>query len=181
MSESLDWEKWSAFSHNKHLEEAKNCSLPGSVAKKKAYFEAHYKRSASLKLAAEQEPIVDKTNIDFSCTKAENDKESKNDVSTCMKAESEEQKNQVHLKIPCKFGENHKFEKMKVNVCNPATAVGFRGKHSLQIMSSKRVQNNEGDTIAIDIVCKKQDKNVSFIYLFIFGYSFLNFVGIDYI
>ncbi|KAG0465659.1 hypothetical protein HPP92_019823 [Vanilla planifolia] len=49
LSESLDWEKWSVFCHNKHLEEAKNCSVPGSVAQKKAYFEAHYKRTASQK------------------------------------------------------------------------------------------------------------------------------------
>ncbi|KAH7858112.1 hypothetical protein Vadar_020132 [Vaccinium darrowii] len=51
-SESLDWEKWSCFSNNRYLEEAEKSSKPGSVAEKKAYFEAHYKRIAAKKAAA---------------------------------------------------------------------------------------------------------------------------------
>ncbi|XP_061369903.1 protein WVD2-like 7 [Gastrolobium bilobum] len=52
MSESLDWEKWSAFSQNRYVEEAEKYSKPGSVAAKKAYFEAHYKKKAAEKAAA---------------------------------------------------------------------------------------------------------------------------------
>ncbi|RWR83766.1 protein WVD2-like protein 4 isoform X2 [Cinnamomum micranthum f. kanehirae] len=52
MSETLDWGKWSSFSHNKYLEEVEKYSAPGSVAQKKAYFEAHYKRIAAKKAAA---------------------------------------------------------------------------------------------------------------------------------
>ncbi|PSS28790.1 Protein WVD2-like [Actinidia chinensis var. chinensis] len=52
MSESLAWEKWSCFSNNRYLEEAERSSKPGSVAEKKAYFEAHYKRIADAKKAA---------------------------------------------------------------------------------------------------------------------------------
>ncbi|KAL2543326.1 TPX2 (targeting protein for Xklp2) protein family [Abeliophyllum distichum] len=44
MSESLDWEKWSTFTHNRYLEEVEKYKRPGSVAEKKAYFEARYKR-----------------------------------------------------------------------------------------------------------------------------------------
>ncbi|GMH01530.1 hypothetical protein Nepgr_003369 [Nepenthes gracilis] len=51
MSESLAWEKWSTFSHNRYLEEAEKHSKPGSVAKMKAYFEAHYKGIAAKKQA----------------------------------------------------------------------------------------------------------------------------------
>ncbi|XP_034689309.1 protein WVD2-like 4 isoform X2 [Vitis riparia] len=51
MSESLAWEKWSSFSQNRYLEEAEKFSKPGSVAQKKAYFEAHYKRIAAKKAA----------------------------------------------------------------------------------------------------------------------------------
>ncbi|KAI3423058.1 uncharacterized protein J3R85_011350 [Psidium guajava] len=47
VSESLAWEKWSAFSHNRYLEEVEKFSKPGSVAQKKAYFEAHYKKKAA--------------------------------------------------------------------------------------------------------------------------------------
>lgn len=48
-SDSLSWEKWSSFSPNKYLEEVEKCSTPGSVAQKKAYFEAHYKKIAARK------------------------------------------------------------------------------------------------------------------------------------
>ncbi|KAK7338488.1 hypothetical protein VNO77_19099 [Canavalia gladiata] len=53
MSESLAWEKWSTFSHNRYVEEAERFTQPGSVAQKKAFFEAHYK-----KLAAEREAAL---------------------------------------------------------------------------------------------------------------------------
>ncbi|MFQ6651733.1 hypothetical protein Gotur_023939 [Gossypium turneri] len=52
MSESLAWEKWSTFSHNKYVEEAERYARPGSVAQKKAFFEAHYKTLAARKAAA---------------------------------------------------------------------------------------------------------------------------------
>uniref|UniRef100_A0A0A9EPJ7 TPX2 C-terminal domain-containing protein n=1 Tax=Arundo donax TaxID=35708 RepID=A0A0A9EPJ7_ARUDO len=44
LSEPLEWGKWSAFAHNCYLEEAARQSRPGSVAQRKAFFEAHYAR-----------------------------------------------------------------------------------------------------------------------------------------
>ncbi|KAL0737652.1 hypothetical protein Bca4012_013862 [Brassica carinata] len=59
MSENLEWGKWSTFSHRKYVEEAEKYSRPGSVAQKKAFFEAHYKRIAEAKKAAtEEQPTV---------------------------------------------------------------------------------------------------------------------------
>ncbi|XP_073147119.1 uncharacterized protein [Henckelia pumila] len=55
MNEPLSWEKWSTFSHKKYVEEAESYSRPGSVAQKKAFFEAHYKRKAAQKAQVEQE------------------------------------------------------------------------------------------------------------------------------
>jgi len=52
MTENLDWEKWSTFTHNRYVEEAERYSKPGTVAAKKAYFEAHYKRKAAERAAA---------------------------------------------------------------------------------------------------------------------------------
>ncbi|GJY51907.1 WVD2-like protein 7 isoform X1 [Tanacetum coccineum] len=53
-SDALSWEKWSTFSSpNKYLEEVGKCSTPGSVAQKKAFFEAHYKKIAAMKAEAE--------------------------------------------------------------------------------------------------------------------------------
>ncbi|GKA88034.1 WVD2-like protein 7 [Tanacetum coccineum] len=51
-SESLAWEKWSNFPHKRYVEEAKSYAQPGSVAEKKAFFEAHYKKVAAQKAAA---------------------------------------------------------------------------------------------------------------------------------
>lgn len=52
---SLSWEKWSTFSNKKYVEEAARFAQPGSVAQKKAFFEAHYKKIAARKAAAEAE------------------------------------------------------------------------------------------------------------------------------
>ncbi|XP_071711894.1 uncharacterized protein [Rutidosis leptorrhynchoides] len=51
-SESLVWDKWSNFPHKRYVEEAKSYAQPGSVAEKKAFFEAHYKKVAAQKAAA---------------------------------------------------------------------------------------------------------------------------------
>nr|XP_025682335.1 protein WVD2-like 7 isoform X3 [Arachis hypogaea] len=51
LSESLNWERWSSFTSNRYVEEAEKYSKPGSVAAKKAYFEARYKRKAAEKQA----------------------------------------------------------------------------------------------------------------------------------
>ncbi|PKI47226.1 hypothetical protein CRG98_032363 [Punica granatum] len=62
-ADSLSWEKWSTFSSNKYLEEVEKCATPGSVAQKKAYFEAHYKkiiaaRARKAELSSDQEKQV---------------------------------------------------------------------------------------------------------------------------
>ncbi|CAL4892652.1 unnamed protein product [Urochloa decumbens] len=44
LTEPLEWGKWSAFAHNRYLEEAAVQARPGSVAQKKAFFEEHYAR-----------------------------------------------------------------------------------------------------------------------------------------
>ncbi|KAG6410188.1 hypothetical protein SASPL_128240 [Salvia splendens] len=55
VSEPLSWDKWSTFPHKKYVEEAASYAQPGSVAEKKAFFEAHYKKIAAQKAAAEAE------------------------------------------------------------------------------------------------------------------------------
>ena len=49
LTEPLEWGKWSAFAHNRYLEEAAVQARPGSVAQKKAIFEAHYARKKKRK------------------------------------------------------------------------------------------------------------------------------------
>ncbi|KAK4347733.1 hypothetical protein RND71_034072 [Anisodus tanguticus] len=51
-TESLAWDKSSSFSLKCYVEEAERYAQPGSVAQKKAFFEAHYKKIAAQKAAA---------------------------------------------------------------------------------------------------------------------------------
>ncbi|XP_022726237.1 protein WVD2-like 7 [Durio zibethinus] len=62
-NDSLSWEKWSSFLPNKYLEEVEKCATTGSVAKKKAYFEEHYKKIAARKaeLQAQHKPMESKS------------------------------------------------------------------------------------------------------------------------
>ncbi|XP_010319495.1 protein WVD2-like 7 isoform X1 [Solanum lycopersicum] len=60
-NDALSWEKWSSFSPNKYLEEVDKCKTSGSVAQKKAYFEAHYKKIAAQKM--EQVESLDEPHI----------------------------------------------------------------------------------------------------------------------
>eukprot|EP00252_Welwitschia_mirabilis_P021315 TRINITY_DN543_c0_g1_i8.p1 TRINITY_DN543_c0_g1~~TRINITY_DN543_c0_g1_i8.p1 ORF type:complete len:1022 (-),score=216.94 TRINITY_DN543_c0_g1_i8:813-3878(-) len=63
VGETLAWEKWSVFSQNRYKEELQQlqrCSAPGSVAKKKAYFEEYYKKLAAQKALKEQEEQAQK-------------------------------------------------------------------------------------------------------------------------
>ncbi|RDX63050.1 Protein WVD2-like 7, partial [Mucuna pruriens] len=67
-NDSLSWEKWSTFSPNKYLEEVEKCATPGSVAQKKAYFEAHYKNVAARKaelLAQEKQMEKDSSRLQY--------------------------------------------------------------------------------------------------------------------
>ncbi|CAL5382277.1 unnamed protein product [Camellia sinensis] len=66
MLESLACEKWSCFSNNQYLEEAKKSSKPGLVAQRKAYFEALYNRNGAKKPAAlleEQNAACNEPNV----------------------------------------------------------------------------------------------------------------------
>ncbi|PKI32528.1 hypothetical protein CRG98_047072 [Punica granatum] len=68
MSESLAWEKWSAFSHNRYLEEVEKFAKPGSVAQKKAYFEAHYRKKAALREASNVEEPSSEADVETPTT-----------------------------------------------------------------------------------------------------------------
>ncbi|CAL5382903.1 unnamed protein product [Camellia sinensis] len=66
MLESLACEKWSCFSNNQYLEEAKKSSKPGLVAQRKAYFEALYNKNGAKKPAAlleEQNAACNEPNV----------------------------------------------------------------------------------------------------------------------
>lgn len=80
-NEPLSWEKWSAFSNKKYVEEAARFAQPGSVAAKAAFFEAHYKRIAAQKALAllEQESAAAKAEsleagVDYTAAADDDDK-----------------------------------------------------------------------------------------------------------
>ncbi|KAL6551440.1 hypothetical protein OROGR_007594 [Orobanche gracilis] len=77
--EPLSWEKWSIFSHKKYVEEAERYAQTGSVAQKKAFFEAHYKKIVNQKAAALLEQQNEKS-IGYSNDDNNNNNASKTDV-----------------------------------------------------------------------------------------------------
>lgn len=84
MSESLDWVKWSSFTHNRYLEEVEKYAKPGSVAEKKAYFEAQHKKAAAKKAALlleQQNAAIDESS-DLNVTNQNNDHSTVNSEST---------------------------------------------------------------------------------------------------
>ncbi|KAH9606862.1 hypothetical protein KSS87_020270 [Heliosperma pusillum] len=97
--DSLCWEKWSTFPTNKYLDEVEKCSTPGSVAQKKAYFEAHYKsiaaRRAELLMDQERERETELVNPDCSavmssgCNASEEELHNVNSVNRIDQRENE--------------------------------------------------------------------------------------------
>eukprot|EP00249_Psilotum_nudum_P023676 c28953_g2_i1 orf=1109-3031(-) len=65
--DTFSWARRSSFNHNQYQEELGNCSMPGSVRQKKAYFEAYYKalakKAALEKALAEGLCLVEGQNI----------------------------------------------------------------------------------------------------------------------
>ncbi|KAL3644010.1 hypothetical protein CASFOL_011942 [Castilleja foliolosa] len=107
MTESLSWEKWSSFSssspHKKYVEEAERYAQPGSVAQKKAFFEAHYKRIAAQKAAAaallEQQNAAEK--IDNNNDDEDNDQEKSVILDSQMDTEKMEDVNNEDGGVNC--------------------------------------------------------------------------------
>ncbi|XP_077224061.1 uncharacterized protein LOC143857509 isoform X2 [Tasmannia lanceolata] len=60
--ESLSWERWSVFSHNRCQEELEKFKSPGLVAQKKAYFEEYYKKIRALKALQESQTCEEEQN-----------------------------------------------------------------------------------------------------------------------
>ncbi|KAH6798723.1 hypothetical protein C2S51_035207 [Perilla frutescens var. frutescens] len=114
MSESLDWEKWSAFTNNRYLEEVEKYSKPGSVAEKKAYFEAHFKRRRAAAL-------LEQKNAAAACT-----------VSETANAEDKVKGNSTlewgHTQRDCcAVTENSKAEEIQSS--NPVVSTGQSGNY----------------------------------------------------
>ncbi|KAL2545088.1 uncharacterized protein Fot_14321 [Forsythia ovata] len=103
MLESLSWEKWSTFSHKKYDEEVERYSQPGSVAQKKAFFEAHYKRITAQKVAAllEQANSVDEQKFSDATVHDHNE-----DVENVESNEVESDKVDQKTPVTEKYGES---------------------------------------------------------------------------
>ena len=116
MTEQLDWERWSAFSHNRYLEEAERFSKPGSVAQKKAYFEAHFKKKAAeraVTLLEASSVAVAPTNVaeppvaeDKACKDPGSDKEE-----SFVDEQEQLGKHVANIALVCSGNENLSFER----------------------------------------------------------------------
>ncbi|KAK4716006.1 hypothetical protein R3W88_014344 [Solanum pinnatisectum] len=168
MSESLDWEKWSSFTHNRYLEEVGKYAKPGSVAEKKAYFEAQHKKAAAKKAALlleQQNAAVDESS-DLNVTNQNNDHSTVNseltEPSSCVGIE-ETQREEGELNVTTQIidmeseiTENGSYEGTEealgdqghLNVTNPSVdncTMLFQLPENSSHMGIEEVQGNEGD------------------------------------
>ncbi|KAH0672329.1 hypothetical protein KY290_024563 [Solanum tuberosum] len=165
MSESLDWEKWSSFTHNRYLEEVGKYAKPGSVAEKKAYFEAQHKKAAAKKAALlleQQNAAVDESS-DLNVTNQNNDHSTViTEPSSCVGIEEtqiEEGELNVTaqiIDIESELTENGSYEGTEealgdqdhLNVTNPSVdncTMLFQLPENSSHMGIEEVQGNEGD------------------------------------
>ncbi|KAL0385633.1 UNVERIFIED_CONTAM: protein WVD2-like 7 [Sesamum radiatum] len=104
-NDALSWRKWSSFSPNKYLEEVGNLSTPGSVAQKKAYFEAHYKKIAARKAEElEQEKSTDPGTLSPDISSKDDYAESTSEVDTKFGLSNGEKLVAVVQEYEAKFG-----------------------------------------------------------------------------
>lgn len=168
MSESLDWEKWSSFTHNRYLEEVGKYAKPGSVAEKKAYFEAQHRKAAAKKsalLLEQQNAAVDESS-DLNVTNQNNDHSTVNseltEPSSCVGIE-ETQREEGELNVTTQIidmeselTENGSYEGTEealgdqghLNVTNPSVdncTMLFQLPENSSHMGIEEVQGNEGD------------------------------------
>lgn len=168
MSESLDWEKWSSFTHNRYLEEVEKYAKPGSVAEKKAYFEAQHKKAAAKKAALlleQQNTAVDESsdpnemnkNTDHSTVNSESTGSSYMGIEE-MQREVLDVNTQIveYSQRKSKFTENGSYggseeaqgEHGHLNVTNPSVdhcTMRFELPENSSHMGIEEVQVNEGD------------------------------------
>lgn len=133
VSESLAWEKWSSFSQNRYLEEAEKYSKPGSVAEKKAYFEAHYKKIAAKKAASLlEQQSVSVNNVTVVNMTSGKDENSPTDMEPAEECE--------HIMIEEMRGETALLEQQSTSV-NNVTAVNMtRGRDDNSPIDMKPAQ-----------------------------------------
>ncbi|XP_068647936.1 uncharacterized protein [Aristolochia californica] len=83
--ESLCWEKWSVFSHNRCKEELEKFRAPGLVAQKKAYFEEYYRRIRALKaLQSQQDGLTMDSGDSIVCSQGPEDEQSTAKAENCI-------------------------------------------------------------------------------------------------
>ncbi|KHN01130.1 hypothetical protein glysoja_008032 [Glycine soja] len=154
-NDSLSWERWSSFSPNKYLEEVEKCATPGSVAQKKAYFEAHYKKVAARKaelLAQEKQREKDSfgseehSGIDLS-----GNTDAEHDISNNTQGSSEGVEHETSS-----AGEIHRTH---VNESEEEFAVSRDYQSSSVQVENKELESRSHSSYQIDEpenVCKKQ-------------------------
>ncbi|XP_062110549.1 protein WVD2-like 7 isoform X2 [Humulus lupulus] len=160
MSEPLAWEKWSAFTHNRYLEEVERYSKPGSVAEKKAYFEAHYKKKAAERAAALLEAANVKT-TDEAVTESVTPEE-KNCNDSSMDSELEKRESLVD--------EQHEIDVPNTDYCTNETKSNSsvdRGEKECsmtemgEVVIQESIDMGSCDPIEIPNQSEKNEENIS--------------------
>ncbi|XP_010555920.1 PREDICTED: uncharacterized protein LOC104825309 [Tarenaya hassleriana] len=173
MTESLEWGKWSSFSHKKYVEEAEKFSRPGSVAQKKAFFEAHYKRKAEAKkgaaVAADETPEQPLADSAVSPNPSESDPLQNQEVKECaseigtvtgsdgsgLNVEKNES-GRKSLQIDAEVSE--KVPDVENSICKPVVADDNKGLDDVMVPSvenSRKENSSVGNEDEVEELPKK--------------------------
>ncbi|KAJ8750207.1 hypothetical protein K2173_014122 [Erythroxylum novogranatense] len=160
MSESLSWEKWSTFSHNRYVEEAEGFSRPGSVAQMKAFFEAHYKNLAERKAAAllEQANVTGK-NVAEPETKSEVCETTPQDsemMTPCSEANGEAQDVKVMAATQTSYGNEGERTEVREVDSTPKSRVLVQDCDKGQTLNEVGIVDNEKEVRETDLSASRQ-------------------------
>ncbi|KEH25391.1 protein WVD2-like 7 isoform X2 [Medicago truncatula] len=144
MSESLAWEKWSSFSHNRYVEEAERYSKPGSVAQKKAFFEAHYKKLAAQKAAAlleQQNNAASQNNVTEKEDNDENNDSQKDSKYEVVVKEDRDDGKVLSHALDSNMEKCIASESNKLEECETQMEQGVVLRNSMMVELQKRLEN----------------------------------------
>ncbi|XP_009625333.1 uncharacterized protein LOC107798433 isoform X2 [Nicotiana tabacum] len=153
-NESLAWEKWSTFSHKRYVEEAERYAQPGSVAQKKAFFEAHYKRIAAQKAAA---ALLEQSNITPSSNSTKKDPDVEITQNTLTAANAAPVKGPLTTVAPEKELTNGIVRENKETISgSELSQMSHTDKPLLKVKSSSSKQDDD------DVTCVTSKKRSAF-------------------
>ncbi|CAH8358841.1 unnamed protein product [Eruca vesicaria subsp. sativa] len=167
-NDSLSWEKFSAFSPNKYLEEVGKFATPGSVAQKKAYFEAHYKKVADRKaeIMDHQDKQMDKNSSFRSVVRDQGSVDGERSVTEYVVEEGcngQEDKHVIDIATEVKEEVKNGLDSQRLENLEEIGLVEEKQEEVLQVEAEvgEEIQSNDTNDYTNEIPMKEMEKETT--------------------